>query len=77
MRSSLPPLTLIALPSFLRIRTPGPRNYAIRGFILPYDTVRNSESPDQTLLEFLQSTYEAAADLGKWDRRSLERPLTR
>jgi len=49
----------------------------LREFILPYDTVRNSESPDQTLLEFLQSTYEAAADLGKWDRRSLERPLTR
>ena len=49
----------------------------LREFILPYDTVRNSESPGQTLLEFLQSTYEAAADLGKWDRRSLERPLTR
>src|SRR5256712_3642812 len=33
----------------------------LREFILPYDTVRNSESPGQTLLEFLQSTYEAAA----------------
>lgn len=41
-------------------------------FILPYDTVRQSGSPDDTLLEFLQTTYEAAADLGKWDRESLE-----
>jgi len=42
-------------------------------FILPYDMVRQAASPDDTLLEFLQSTYEAAANLGKWDRRSLER----
>jgi len=41
-------------------------------FILPYDVVRQSESPDETLLEFLQTTYEAAADLAKWDRSSLE-----
>jgi hypothetical protein len=33
-------------------------------FILPYEAVRQAESPDQTLLEFLQSTYEAAASLG-------------
>lgn len=45
----------------------------MREFILPYDAVRNSASPDDTLLEFLQSTYEAAADLAAWDRRSLER----
>jgi len=45
----------------------------LREFILPYDMVRQAESPDVTLLEFLQSTYEAAADLGKWDRKSLER----
>ncbi|HEX7181325.1 MAG TPA: DUF5996 family protein [Thermoanaerobaculia bacterium] len=44
-----------------------------REFILPYDVVRQSESPDGTLLDFLQSTYEAAADLAKWDRGSLER----
>jgi hypothetical protein len=44
-------------------------------FILPYDVVRASDSPDRTLLEFLQSTYDAAADLGKWDRQSLERTL--
>jgi hypothetical protein len=42
-------------------------------FILPYDTVRLSRSPDETLLEFLQTTYEAAADLAKWDRAALER----
>ena len=44
-------------------------------FVLPYDVVRQSESPDQTLLDFLQTTYEAAANLGGWDRKSLERPL--
>jgi hypothetical protein len=42
-------------------------------FILPYDAVRQSESPDQTLLDFLQTTYEAAANLAGWDRNSLER----
>jgi hypothetical protein len=42
-------------------------------FLLPYDTVRLSGSPDDTLLTFLQSTYEAAANLGKWDRDALER----
>lgn len=41
-------------------------------FVLPYDVVRESRTPDDTLLEFLQSTYEAAADLGRWDRPSLE-----
>lgn len=41
-------------------------------FILPYDAVRESESPESTLLEFLQSTYEAAARLADWDRGSLE-----
>lgn len=46
---------------------------AIREFILPYDIVRNSASPDDTLLQFLQSTYEAAADLAAWDRNALER----
>ncbi len=45
----------------------------LREFILPYDAVRRSQSPDDTLLEFLQTTYEAAADLAKWDRGFLER----
>jgi Family of unknown function (DUF5996) len=42
-------------------------------FILPYDTVRQSPSPDDTLLDFLQTTYDAAADLARWDRAALER----
>jgi Family of unknown function (DUF5996) len=41
-------------------------------FILPYDAVRIAAEPDQALLEFLQSTYEAAADAAKWDRDALE-----
>jgi len=41
-------------------------------FILPYEAVRQSSSPDHDLLEFLQSTYEAAAETAKWDRDALE-----
>jgi hypothetical protein len=47
-------------------------NTDLREFILPYDTVRSSASPDDTLLAFLQSSYEAAADRAEWDRASLE-----
>jgi hypothetical protein len=43
-----------------------------REFILPYDRVAHAALPDETLLEFLQSTYEAAATLGAWDREALE-----
>jgi hypothetical protein len=42
-------------------------------FLLPYDAVRKSASPDGMVLDFLQSTYEAAANLAGWDRGSLER----
>jgi len=42
-------------------------------FLLMYDDVRNSESPTASLLEFCQSTYEAGAKLGAWDRAALER----
>jgi len=42
-------------------------------FILPYDAVRETPHPRQLLLEFLESTYAAAADLAKWDRALLER----
>jgi hypothetical protein len=45
----------------------------LRELILPYDAVRSSPSPDATLLEFLESSYQAAADLGVWDRQALER----
>jgi hypothetical protein len=48
----------------------------LREFVLPYEAVRESASPDQTLLDFLQTTYEAAAELGKWDRNALERSMT-
>ncbi len=40
-------------------------------FILPYDAVRQARNPDTTLLGFFQETYEAAADLAKWDRNVL------
>src|ERR1700682_4902008 len=43
-------------------------------WILPYESVRSARDPERALLEFLQSTYEAAADRAKWDRKSLERP---
>lgn len=45
----------------------------LREFILPYDEVRNAGSPEAVLMEFLQSTYEAAAESGGWDRGALER----
>lgn len=41
-------------------------------FLLPYDAVRRSSDPDATLMSFLQSTYEAAAGQGGWDRAALE-----
>jgi hypothetical protein len=43
-------------------------------FILPYDAVRNAAAPDETLLDFLQTTYEAAANAAGWDRAALEYP---
>lgn len=45
----------------------------MKEFLLMYDDVRTAPSPKDALMEFLQSTYNAAADLGKWDRKSLER----
>jgi hypothetical protein len=42
-------------------------------FILPYDALREARDPDALLLGFLQETYDAAADLAKWDRAKLER----
>jgi len=45
----------------------------MREFLLPYDVVRTATSPEQVLLAFVQSTYDAAANLGKWDRAMLER----
>ena len=77
----------IPYPAFYAYAYPQPEGYAsasvkpdaafystdLGEFILPYDAVRQSADPDATLTEFLQSTYEAAANLAKWDRASLER----
>lgn len=41
-------------------------------FILPYDAVQQADDPDAAVLAFMQSTYEAAANLGHWDRAMLE-----
>ncbi len=48
----------------------------MKEFLLMYDDVRKSASPREALLEFLQSTYEAAADLAEWNRKELERAAT-
>jgi hypothetical protein len=47
---------------------------ALGEFILPYDAVRTAAEPDRALLEFLQTTYEAAANAAKWGRDALECP---
>jgi len=46
---------------------------AMGEWVLPYDAVRGAKDPDRELLSFLEDTYAAAADLGKWDRKALER----
>jgi hypothetical protein len=45
-------------------------------FILPYEAMRQADDPDGMVLAFLQSTYEAVANLGHWDRAALERTPT-
>jgi len=45
----------------------------MKEFLLMYDDVRTADSPKTALMEFLQSTYNAAADCGHWDRKALER----
>jgi hypothetical protein len=76
----------IPYPAFYSYAYPEPAGFAeahvrpsaafyhaeLREFILPYDVVRQADSPDDTLLEFLQSTYDAAADLASWDRERLD-----
>jgi hypothetical protein len=78
---------LIDEPAFYAYAYPEPRGFkdypiqppeafyhtGISEFLLPYDVVRTAESPDEVLLSFLQSTYEAAATCANWDRRALER----
>ena len=50
---------------------------ALGEFILPYDAVRTADAPDETLLDFLQCTYEAAANAAGWDRAALDCPQGR
>jgi len=79
----------IAYPAFYAYAYPEPAGFSsarvrpdaafysseLREFILPYDEIRRADSPDDTVLAFLQTTYEAAATLAAWDRDALERPL--
>ena len=46
-------------------------NAQLKEFILPYEAVRTADSPDETLMDFAQSAYDAASILGKWDRAAL------
>jgi Family of unknown function (DUF5996) len=73
-------------PAFYSYAYPAPEGFAARTvlpaeaffdqgsgeFILPYDAVRTAADPDRCLLSFLETTYEAAAQLGQWDRDALE-----
>lgn len=52
---------------------PGFYSEELKEFVLTYDDVRNADSPRDTLFQFLQSTYEAGANLAQWDRGTLER----
>jgi hypothetical protein len=76
-------------PAFYSYAAPEPAGFAerrvgpqaafyhpqMKEFLLMYDDVRAVASPKAALMEFLQSTYDAAADLAKWDRKALERPV--
>lgn len=59
---------------FKDARIPAPAYYSeeFNNFLLPYDKVRSAPDPRATVLDFLQATYEAVADLGRWDRENLE-----
>ena len=77
---------VIDFPAFYSYAYPAPEGFAaakvapdgaffskeLGEFILPYDAVRTERDPGAALMAFLQSTYAAAADLGKWDRAALE-----
>ena len=76
----------IDYPAFYSYAYPAPEGFAaarvkpaaaffskeLGEFLLPYDAVRTARDPDAALMAFLQSTYDAAADLAKWDRKALE-----
>jgi hypothetical protein len=74
-----------AFYAYTRPEPPGLASTAIRpaaayysrelgDFILPYEMVRSASSPDETVLDFYQSAYNAGADLARWDRAALDRP---
>ncbi len=77
----------IAYPAYYSYAYPEPAGFAqasvepdaafystdLKEFLLPYDAVRTAASPDEALLAFLQSTYEAAANRAGWERKALER----
>jgi hypothetical protein len=54
------------------VASPAYYDGALGEFLLPYAAVRTAADPDATVMAFLQSTYEAAAELGGWDRAALE-----
>jgi len=54
---------------------PGAWDAALGEFILRYDEVRASASPEEALMGFLETTYAAGADAARWDREGLERPV--
>lgn len=76
-------------PAFYAYSYPEPEGYAeaavapteafyhpeLREFILPYEVVQQADDPEQVLLQFLHSTYNAAADLAHWDREAVEKQL--
>ena len=76
----------IDYPAFYSYAYPAPEGFAaakvrpkeaffskeLGEFVLPYDSVRSAADPERALMDFLQSTYGAAADLAKWDRTALE-----
>lgn len=55
------------------VSLPGGYNVQMREWILPYEAVRLSDSPADVVMQFCDTTYAAAADLGGWNRRELER----
>ena len=57
-----------------RVESPGRYDTQLREFVLPYEALCAAPRPDETLLQFFQTTYEAAADLAGWDRAALDRP---
>jgi hypothetical protein len=59
--------------SDVKLSGEGAFNQELGEFVLNYEDVRQSSDPDQTVLDFLQETYSAAADVAKWDRAGLDR----